>query len=164
MPAHVKDFLVEINLIRIGFLPHPAARTNRAARSGAVLLPIGAPVHGCGHANLLRFERRLVGLQHNLGVLVLVSGVDHEVVVVASGHDVLRVAREDNLEFIEDTVVFVRVAETRPEMFVDRNGLHGLPLHVDIPDLNRQIISGNDVSTVIREADIGDRGNDFGEE
>ena len=164
MPAHVKDLLVEINLIRIGLLPHPAARTNRATRSGAVLLPVGAPVHGRGHANLLRLERRLVGLQHNLGVLVLVGGVDHEVVVVASGHDVLRITREDDLEFIEDTVVFVCVAQTRPEVFVDRNGLHGLPLHVDIPNLNRQVISGNNVSTVIREANIGDRRNDFGEE
>lgn len=111
MPAHVKDLLVEINLIRIGFLLHPATWTSRATRSGTVLLSVGSLVHRCRYADLLCLEGRLVGLQHNLGVLARFGGVNHEVVVVAACHDILRITREDDFEFVENTVVFVGVAQ-----------------------------------------------------
>ena len=37
MPAHVQDLLVEVDLIRIGLLLHPATRASRAAGPGAGL-------------------------------------------------------------------------------------------------------------------------------
>lgn len=74
------------------------------------------------------------------------------------------VAREDDFELIEDAVVFVGVAEAWAEMFVDGDGFYGLTLHVDIPDFDSKVVTGEDVSTVMGEANIGDGGDDFGEE
>lgn len=164
MPAHVQDLLIEVDLIRIGLLLHAATRPGRAGGSGAALLPVGTLVHRGRHADLLRLERRLVRLQDNLRLLAGVGRVDHKVIIVASGHDILCIAREDNLELIKDAVVFVRVTQARAQMFVDGNGLHGLPLHVDIPDLHRQVVSGHDVPAVMGESHVGDGGDDFGKE
>lgn len=160
----MQNLLVKVNLIRIGLLLHPAARASRATRSGSILLAVGTSVHRCRDANLFRLERRLVGLQHNLRILALVGGVNHKVIVVASSHHVLRVTRKDDFELVKDAVVLVRVAQTRPEVFMDRNGLDGLSFHVDIPHLHRQIVSRYNIPAIIREADIGNGGNDFGEE
>lgn len=164
MPAHVQDLLVEVDLVRIGLLLHAAAGAGRAARARAVLLSVGVLVHRRRHAHLLRLEGRLVRLEHDLRVLALVRGVDHKVVVVAAGHDILGIAREDHLEFVEDAVVLVRVAQARSQVFVDGDGLDGLSLHVDIPDLDRQVIPRHDVSAVVGESDVGDGGDDFGKE
>jgi hypothetical protein len=101
---------------------------------------------------------------HNLGVLVRIARVDHEVVVIRACHDILGVAGEGHLEFVKDAVVLVGVAKSRTEVLMDGNGLHGLSLHVDIPDLDGEVVSGKDVTTVVAEADVGDGRNDLGEE
>ena len=49
-------------------------------------------------------------------------------------------------------------------MIMYRDRLHGPIFHVDVPDLERQIVPREDVSTVVAELDIRDRGYDFGEE
>lgn len=49
-------------------------------------------------------------------------------------------------------------------MLMDWDRLDGLPLHVDIPDLDRQVVPGEDVAAVMGEADVGDGGYDFREE
>lgn len=160
----MQNLLVKVDLIGIGLLLHTTARASRASRSGTILLSVGSAVHRCRHANLLRLEGRLVRLQHNLRVLLLIRGVDHEVVVVASRHHVLRVTRKDDFEFIKDAVVLVCVAETRPQVFVDRDSLDGLSFHVDIPHLDGQVVSGDDIPAIVGEANVGNGGNDFGEE
>ena len=114
MPAHVKDLLIEINLVRIGFFLHPATWTSRATRPGTILLSVGPLVHRCRYADLLCLESRLVGLQHNLGVLARFGGVNHEVVVVTACHDILCITREDNFEFVKDTIVLVGVTQSWP--------------------------------------------------
>lgn len=43
-------------------------------------------------------------------------------------------------------------------------GLHWSVLHVQIPDLHRQVVPGHHVAAVVAELDIGDRGDDLGEE
>ena len=148
MPAHVQDLLVEVDLVGIGLLLHPTARTRGAARPRASLLSITL-VHGRWYANLLRLEGRLVRLQHNLRLLLLVCRVDHKVVVITAGHDVLGITGEHNLELVENAVVLIRIAQAGAQMLVDRNRLDWLAFHVDIPNLHSQIIPGNDVATVV---------------
>lgn len=93
--------------------------------------------------------------------MVGVRRVDHEVVVVGTCHDILCIAREDNLEFVEDAVIFIGVAQTRSKMFVDRNGLDGLALHVDVPDLDSEVVTGEDITAIMGESDIRDGRDDF---
>lgn len=147
MPAHVKNLLVEIDLISISLFPHPttlaSASPSWAASSRATLL---SPVRTCcidgsGHSHFLGFEGRFVGLKNDLGFLLRVGGVNHEVVVVASCHDIATVSTEDDFKLIKDAVVLVGVAQTRAQMFMNGNSLDGLPFHVDIPYLDRQIVS-----------------------
>lgn len=141
MPAHVQDLLIEIDLVRIGLLLHPATGTGRAVRPRTGLLAVAPSIHRRRHPDLLRLERRLVRLQHGLRVPTRLGRVYHEVVVVTSGHDVLRITREDHLELIEDAIVLVRVTQARPQVFVDGDRLDRLPFHVDIPYLHGEVVS-----------------------
>lgn len=163
MPAHVQDLLVEVDLIRIGFLLHATAGAGRAAGSRTGLLSVTL-AHRRRYTNLLCLECRLVCLEHNLRILFFLCGVDHEVVVVAAGHNVLRVAREDHLELVEDAIVLVRIAEARAQVLVDGDGLDWLAFHVDIPNLHCQIVPGHNVPPVVGESHVGDGGDNLGEE
>lgn len=159
MPAHMQNLLVEVNLVRIRLLTHPLACSRRAARTRPVLLTAISGrtcrrVDRSGNAHFLGLERRLVGLQYNLNFLLWIGWVDHEVIVVAASHDVLAIARKDNLKLVEDTVIFVGVAKPGPQMLVDRDRLDRLPLHVDVPDLHRQVISRENVSAVVRKPHV----------
>ena len=49
-------------------------------------------------------------------------------------------------------------------MFVDGNGFDRLALHVDVPDLDGEVVAGEDVAAIVGEADVGNGGDDFGEE
>lgn len=157
MPAHVQDLLVEVDLVRIRLLSHPSTLSTGSrsgtACSGGSLLAIrpgaGRRVDGRWDSNLLGLEGRLVGLEHHLNLLFGVGGVDHEVVVVTAGHDILGIAGEDDLKLVEDAVVLVCVAESRAEMLMDGNGLDWLALHVDVPDLHGQVVTRQDVATVV---------------
>ena len=170
MPAHVENLLVEINLVRVRLFAHPRALAGRTVGAAVALLAVltGARarriVHRCGYANFLGLECALVCLQHDLGVLAFFRRVDHEIVVVRAGHDVLAVAGVDDLELVEYRVIFVRVAKSGPQMLVDGDGLHGLGLLPDVPNLDRKIVAGKDVAAVIGETHVGDGGDDFGEE
>jgi hypothetical protein len=168
VPTHVKDLLVEVDLIGVRFLPHPLTLSSPwAFCSRASLLTIGRAgwrVYGSGNADLFGFEGGFVRLQDHLNLLVRIGWVDHEVVVVTSRHDVLGVTREHHFELVKDTVILVRVAESRPKMFVYGYCLDGLPLHVDIPNLDCQIVTGQDVAPIIRESDIRDGRYDFRKE
>ena len=113
MPRHVQDLLVKVNLVRIGFLAHPLRSSNRTARSGSLLTVLCASpsiVHWRWNTHLLRLERTLVSLEHNLCVFAFFRRVDHEIVVVRARHDILGIAREYNFELVEDAVVLVGVA------------------------------------------------------
>lgn len=149
MPAHVQDLLVKVDLIRVGLLLHAPAHANGAACSGPILLSIRTLVHRRWDANLLRLESRLICLQYDLRLLARVGGVDHEVVVVTSSHHVLCVARENNLELVENAVILICVTQTRSQVLVDGDRFDGLLFHVDIPDLNSQVIPRHNVATVV---------------
>ena len=43
-------------------------------------------------------------------------------------------------------------------------GLDGPGLHVQIPDLHRQVVAGHQVAPAVAELDVGDRRDDLGEE
>jgi hypothetical protein len=44
------------------------------------------------------------------------------------------------------------------------NGLYRLVIHVDIPNLQCQVISRKDISTIMTKVDIRDRRDDLGKE
>ena len=149
----MQNLLVEIDLVRIRFLPH-AGSPPRCRRAGPAALLLA--VDGCRHAHLLGLEGALVGLQDNLDLLLGVGRVDHEVVVVRARHDVLAVAREHHLELVEDRVILVGVAEAGAEVLVNGDRLDGLVLHVYVPDLDGEIVARQDVPAIVREPDIRD--------
>ena len=49
-------------------------------------------------------------------------------------------------------------------MIVNVDGFHRLAVHVDVPYLKRQIVSGQYVSPILREFDVGDRRDNLREE
>jgi hypothetical protein len=81
-----------------------------------------------------------------------------------NGQYVLIIAPPDALEFIEDAIVLIQITQLPAEMVVYGNSLDGSRLHIDVPDLQRQIVPRQDVSAVMAELDVGYRGNDFGKE
>lgn len=68
------------------------------------------------------------------------------------------------LKLVEDTVVLIQVAKFPTQMVVDRNRFNRSRLHVDIPYLERHVIAGQNVPSIVTKLDIGDGGNDLGEE
>ena len=165
MPAHMQNLLVEVDLIGVGLLTHALGTASWRARPAALLAVLtGTGVHGRGNANLLCLECALVCLQHDLGILVRVARVDHEVVVIRACHDILCVSGEGHLELVEDAVVLVGVAESGSEVLMDRDCLYWLTLHVHVPDFDGKIIAGKDVTTIVAEADVRDGGDDLREE
>lgn len=79
-------------------------------------------------------------------------------------HDVPAIATQVAFKLVENEVALIEVAQFRTQMLVDLDGLHGLALHVDIPNLQGQIVTGEDVSSVAAELTITDGGNNFREE
>jgi hypothetical protein len=100
-------------------------------------------------------------LKNDFGLVIGIGRVDHEIVVVGASHDVLCVTGEDDFEFVEDAVVFVGVAETGAEMFVDWDRFDGLPFHVDVPEFDGKVVAGKYVAAIVGETDIGDGRDDF---
>lgn len=47
---------------------------------------------------------------------------------------------------------------------MDGNRLDGLAFHVNIPNLDCEVVTGENVSTIMGKADVGDGGDDFGKE
>lgn len=60
----------------------------------------------------------------------------------------------NTLELVEDTVVLVQIAELPPQVVVNWNRLHWLALHVDVPDLEVQVVARQDVSSIVAKLDV----------
>jgi hypothetical protein len=68
------------------------------------------------------------------------------------------------LKLIEDTVVLIQVAKFPAEVIMDGNGLHRARLHVDVPDLEGEIVARQDIPPIVTELDIRYRRYDLREE
>lgn len=90
--------------------------------------------------------------------------VDVEHVVVGTSHDGASVVADMTLKFVENTVVLVQVTELGTQMVVDVDGLDRLALHCDVPDLQGQVVSGDDISSVSAKLTIGNGRDDFRKE
>lgn len=77
---------------------------------------------------------------------------------------VLSIAAEGALKLVKDAVVLVEVAQLVAEMIVDVDGLDGSALHVDVPDLQCEVVTRENVASILAELDIRDRRNNFREE
>jgi hypothetical protein len=53
---------------------------------------------------------------------------------------VLAITTPHALKLVEYTVVLIEITELSTEMIVDGNRLDGPRLHVDVPDLERQVV------------------------
>mmetsp|Transcript_53387 Transcript_53387/g.88694 ORF Transcript_53387/g.88694 Transcript_53387/m.88694 type:complete len:244 (+) Transcript_53387:241-972(+) len=104
----------------------------------------------------------LVGLDG--GDLIRNPIVDVEHVVVRSSHHSVSVGADLALELVKDAVVLVEIAELGSEVVVDVDDLDGLALHVHVPDLDGEVITGDDVATVAAELAVRDGRDDFREE
>lgn len=136
-------------------------------------------------ANFLDLEGRLVRLEDHIGEgvrvvypeVIVVGASEHmpavmNVVSDRSGVVSCRqlavyvpiVTRPEAFKLVKDAVVLVQVAELPAEVVVDRDSLHGPALHVHVPNLQGQIVACEDVPTIPRELNVGDGGDNLGEE
>lgn len=76
----------------------------------------------------------------------------------------LSVPAEVTLELVEDAIVLVQVAKLASQVIMDVNRPEWLALHVHVPNLERQVVTSEDIPSVPTEPDIRYRRNDFGEE
>lgn len=113
-------------------------------------------------SKLLCLKSTLVGLQYDIGIVVLIENVEH--VIVTAGQYLLVIMSPKTLELVKNTVVLIQVAQLRSEMFVDWYRLDWLVLHIHIPDLKRQIVPAQDIPTISTEFDIRNRRDDLAEE
>lgn len=74
------------------------------------------------------------------------------------------VATPGTLELVEDTIVLVQIAEFPPQMIMYRDRLDRSRLHVDIPDLEVEVVPREDVPPIATELDVRDRRDDLREE
>jgi len=140
-----------------------------------------------GTTDLLCLERRLVGLKYRVLVPSLVDIIYAEVIVVGTRQDLavrdkgsalgqddfhklpvvahlLARSTECTLEFVKDAVVLVQVTQLLLQVLVNVDLPHRLLLVPHIPDLERQVISRQDLVAVLGELHVGDGGDDLGEE
>lgn len=60
------------------------------------------------------------------------------------------------LELIKDAVILIQIAQLPTQMIVDGDRLHRSILHVDVPDLQREVVTREDVPSIMAELDVGD--------
>lgn len=60
------------------------------------------------------------------------------------------------LELVKDAVILIQIAQLPAQVIVDRDGLEGLRLHVDVPDLERQVVTRENVPPVTTEFHVRD--------
>lgn len=76
------------------------------------------------------------------------------VLTKSEDRNVLVIATPRALELIKDAIVLVEVTEFPAQVVMYRYSLYWLTLHVDIPDLERQVITRENISPVVAELDI----------
>ncbi|KAI3479668.1 hypothetical protein L1887_58289 [Cichorium endivia] len=150
MEAGMQDLLVKVRIVEVDL----AWCAERAV--GALVALLARARHALG------LERRLVRLQHHVGAVVLVKHV--EVVVVAARQHLLAIGSPQRLELVKDAVVLVQVAQLGAQMVVDGDRLDRLVVHVDVPDLEREVVARQDVASVAAELDVGYAADDLAEE
>jgi len=148
---------------------HTRARTQvvEPAHGNDGLGRVPCEVHGLAR----KVNRRHVGRRLGLGGGAVAlsgraGGLDDHVVAagavvqvqqvgVAAGGKVLAVGRDDALKLVENAVVFVQVAQLGPQVLVDLNRLHRPRLHLDVPNLERQVVARHNIASVRGELDVG---------
>lgn len=76
------------------------------------------------------------------------------VVCSCETQDSLVVTTPHTLELVEDAVILVEIAQFPPKVVVDRNRLKWSVLHVDVPDLEVEVVARQDIPTVATELHI----------
>ena len=63
-----------------------------------------------------------------------------EEVVVAPGHNSRVCSIPATLELVKDAIILIQRTQLGPQILVDSVGLNGLGLHVQVPDLDGEIV------------------------
>ena len=77
---------------------------------------------------------------------------------------VLSITAKRALKFVENAIVLIQVAQLSAQVIVNLDSPDRSRVHVDVPDLEREIVSREHVSPVVAELDVRYRGDNFGEE
>lgn len=77
--------------------------------------------------------------------------------------DLLSVTANIALKFVKETFVVVELNQLGPYVVMNINGLDGFGFHINVPDLQSEIIPRYNVSPIRTELYIIDRGKDFSE-
>ena len=67
---------------------------------------------------------------------------------------ILSVAAECALKLIKDAVILIKITQLVAQMIVDIDSLNRSALHVDIPNLECQVIARENVTSVLAELHI----------
>jgi hypothetical protein len=67
---------------------------------------------------------------------------------------ILVISAPYTFKLVENAVIFVEVTKFASQMVMDWNGLDRSGFHVDIPDLQREIVTRENISTVVTEFDV----------
>lgn len=92
-----------------------------------------------------------------------VNVVDVEEVVIGAGDAARAIAAKHGLKLVKDAVVLVEVTKLGTQVVVHGNDAKRLAFHVDVPDLDGQVVARDDIPTVPRKAHVRNRRNDLGE-
>lgn len=76
----------------------------------------------------------------------------------------LVIAAPHTLKLVKDAVVLVKVAELPPEVVVNGDRLDRARIHVDVPNLERQVVTREDIAPVVGELDVRDGRDNLGKE
>lgn len=65
-------------------------------------------------------------------------------------------ARPSAFKLVEDAIIFIQIAKLPPQMIVNRDSFHRPRVHIDVPNLERQVVPREDVPSIVTELDVRD--------
>jgi len=104
----------------------------------------------------------LVGLNGCHHIILPVVAVQN--IVIGASHQFASITTKAAFELVENQIVLVQITQLGSEVLVNLDGLHRLALHVDVPQLEGEVVTRENVTAVSTELTVADGGNDLGEE
>ena len=85
-------------------------------------------------------------------------------IAVGAGSQDIPIVADSRLEAIEYGVIFVEIAEPRPDHIVDGQDADGLAVHGQVPKTDRHVVAGKHVPAIGCERHIRDGTHQLGKE
>jgi hypothetical protein len=68
-----------------------------------------------------------------------------------TSRNILVITSPDTLKLVEDAVILVQIAQLSSQMIVNGDRLHWPRFHIDVPNLQREVVTREDVSSITTE-------------